>query len=275
MQVALSLGQLGEAAAPAVGALTVLLKDSDERVRGAAVQALGAAGEKAHKTAGLVAAVLTDDPSAAVRRAAAATLTNWRLHDRDVRAALIVGVGDDDEGVSAASVQGLSTAPLDEVALAALEGAVTDRRASVACVAAERLARSGPQGCRRLCELLRCGGEGARLHALVALTDLGPVGKDAAPALAALLKDAEGEFRGRVATALGAVGVGGPEVRPLLEGMLKDDPNPDNRTAAATALGRLKFRDAAPALREALQKDDDEQVRRSAAKALADLVPRQ
>ena len=101
------------------------------------------------------------------------------------------------------------------------------------------------------------------------LGEIGPPAKDAAPALAEALKDADREVRQNAAQALGYIGPGAESAAPALVAALQDKESPVRRSAAF-ALGKVGSLDAEEPLKAA-RKDEVESVRNAAKQALKDL----
>lgn len=65
---------------------------------------------------------------------------------------------------------------------------------------------------------------------------LGPAAKDAVPALVEALKDNDSAVRSYAASTLGKIGPAARDAVPALKALSENDPNPDVRGVAATAL---------------------------------------
>ena len=227
--IAAVLGELG--GPEAVAALAPLLTDGSDRVRRAAVLALG-------RASGSTATELTrlrrflGDPAPRVRAAAAVVL--GRRQDRASVPALLARL----------AAPGTWEKPSVAVAL----GRIGDRRAAPALIA---LAAS-PARWLRVCAL----------HALGELG--GPEGRSV---VRAGLGDPAWSVRGAAATALGSVGTARDAPRLLA---LLDDPHPWPRRGALYALGRLHRPEAASRAVTALA-DPAAEVRLAACWALGEL----
>jgi HEAT repeat protein len=101
------------------------------------------------------------------------------------------------------------------------------------------------------------------------LGEIGPAAKDAAPALAEALKDANRDVRQNAAQALGYIGPGAKVAAPALIAALLDK-EWQVRRPAAFALGKVGSWDAEAPLKAA-RKDDVAAVRDAAKAALKDL----
>jgi len=230
--VASVLGEIGGAAA--LAELAPLLADRSDRVRRAAVLALGHASGSTPREHARIRRFLRD-PAPRVRAAAAVVL--GRRRDR-------------------ASVPAL---------LARLRAPGTWEKPSVAVA----LGRIGDR--RAVGELVVLAAHPARWLRVCALHALGEIGApEGRPSVRAGLADPAWSVRGAAATALGTVGT--PRDAPrLLE--LADDPHPWPRRGAIYALGRMHWREAAGRIRAALD-DPAPEVRVAACWALGELGDR-
>jgi HEAT repeat protein len=268
---AAALAHLRAAAAPAVPALLTALDDADDAVRRAVIMTLASVGPKARPAARKLAEIMLRDPDETVRRDAACALGAWKPCDRETAAALAVAMGDESDMVSETAVKAATELLPDDVLLRGLAAAVTDTRPAISSEAANALGQCGAEGRRLLVELLAHRQGATRSAAVLALRGAGPDAVDAVPALTAALKDADAELRGEIVHALRRIGAAGAEWRATLERMLRADERPENRGAAAAALGALGGRDAKAALRERLEAENDAGVRQSIASSLAAL----
>jgi HEAT repeat protein len=101
------------------------------------------------------------------------------------------------------------------------------------------------------------------------LGEIGPLARDAAPALAEALKDGDPAVRQNAAQALGYIGPGAKVAAPALITALSDKEAPVRRSAAF-ALGKVGSLEAEGVLKAA-RKDKVEAVRNAAKVALKDL----
>ena len=164
-----------------IAALRAALKDSAERVRAAALAALGNLSDPT--LAPVIATYLTKDKRTFVRKTAAYAL--GQVGGSEATAALIAGLRDKDMEVRGAAAVALSNTP-DASAIEPLTRALTDKSPFV------------------------------RAYAAAALGVNGRAAASAVPALVrALAKDDDHEARRQAATALGRIGE--PSARPALE----------------------------------------------------------
>ena len=124
-----------------------------------------------------------------------------------------------------------------------------------------------------LIQALGSGNTTAAVKAADAVADLGTAGKDAVPALVALLEKADEETLWHVERALGSIGSEAGTAVPALTAKLQDK-SPKVRAYAAYALGRIgeAAKPAVPALVTAV-KDPEATVRREAVKAVRAIKP--
>jgi HEAT repeat protein/beta-lactamase regulating signal transducer with metallopeptidase domain len=272
--------------------LVSALKDDDEGVRLAAVEAISSRSERS-VVPDLIA--ILDDPSVPVRRAVAQTLS--QMPDPRAIAALLQALRTDTD----AEVRALAAEAL---------GNIDDASAAPGLIAALRAERVAPV--RRkivaaLAELESPSAAGAFVEALrdddaevraAAIYGLGNIhAKSSAPQIIPLLRDPNSDVRGKAAWALGemkvidaldeltaALGDRDPDVRqniinalssmedqravPALVRAIADD-NVDVRREAVNALGNIDGLNKAPRELVAALSDADVQVRESALQALA------
>jgi HEAT repeat protein len=125
----------------------------------------------------------------------------------------------------------------------------------------------------RFVQALKAPDAATRGDAVDKIAGLGAAGKEAVPALAAVLADKDEGVRGRAARALGALGPVAGAAAPALGELLKDS-SPRNRAYAAYALGKIgdAAKPVVPALVVAV-KDEDRLVRIQSIKAIAAIRP--
>jgi HEAT repeat protein len=205
--------------------------DIDAEVRASAIHALGEIEDP--RSAGVFVELLTNDTSAEVRRRAA-----WALGEMEVS-----------EGVEPL-IQALkdSDAEVRSIVVWAL-GEIEDARAVVP-----------------LTQLLQDSNTEVRRKVLWALGEMGD--ERAVSSISTALKDDDAEVRSMAAWALGEIE--GTEAVSALIGALQD-PEADVRLKVAWALGEIGDARAAEPLMQVLQNDSSKEVRRQAARALADL----
>jgi HEAT repeat protein len=257
------IGDLGEAAAPAVSALIEALRDQDADVRRAAAEALGWIGAPA----------------------VPALSEALRDQDKDVRGAAVWAL----RGIGAPAVPALSAALRDqdwrvrfeaarvlgqmgEVAAPAVPVLIEilrDQDVFVRSTAAGALwnISQNPVGIPILIQALRDQDRYGRSAAARALGQMGDA--TAVPSLIEVLGDQDRYGRSAAARALGRIG--DATAVPALREALRDQ-NWDVRREAANALGRIgeAAAPAVPALIEALR-DESEYVRSEAAEALGEI----
>jgi HEAT repeat protein/beta-lactamase regulating signal transducer with metallopeptidase domain len=242
--------------------LSAALRDSDERVRVAAVQAI-ASREERSVISDLI--PLLGDAEVAVRRAAAEAL----LHMPDPRAiaALVEALRSD------------ADASVRELAAQAL-GQIDDERAVpglTAALRAERIPAVRRKIVWALAEIESASAAAAFIEALrdddaevrqYAIAGVGSLElKSAAPQIIPLLRDPNADVRSRAAWALGEL-----KSSAALEELMAatSDANADVRQHTISALSSLEDQRALPAFLRALR-DANVDVRRQAVSAIADL----
>ena len=238
------------------------LKDTDERVRVAAIQSITARGERS---------VLLDlipmlgDSSVDVRRAAAEAFHH--MPDPRAIAALVQALrNDSDPGVRELAAQALAQID-DERAVPGLTEALRQERV----VAVRRqivyaLAEiQSPSSAAALGEALRDSDAETRQHAIEGLGSLQV--KSVAPQLIPMLRDPNADVRAKAAWALGEL----KSAEALDELMAAaSDANADVRQYAINALSSLEDARAMPAFLRALR-DPNVDVRRQAVSAISDV----
>jgi len=242
--------------------LVSALKDNDEGVRLAAVEAISSRSERS-VVPDLIA--ILDDPSVPVRRAVAQTLS--QMPDPRAIAALLQALRTDTD----AEVRALAAEAL---------GHIDDASAAPGLIAALRAERVAPV--RRkivgaLAELESPSAAGAFADALrdddaevraYAIYGLGNIhAKSSAPQIIPLLRDPNSDVRGKAAWALGEMKV----IDALDELMAAlGDRDPDVRQNIVNALASMEDQRAVPALVRAIA-DDNVDVRREAVNALGNI----
>jgi HEAT repeat protein len=204
--------------APKFGAALRDVDSGDPRARSAAAESLGRPPEGREREAAEALRPLVDDPNAAVRAAAMASL--GQLKDREALDAIVGRFEDGDPTVR-----------------------------QVALIAAADLGDPGAVPALR--RMLESPHPEVRFQAVASLATLAP--EEAARELPRLAEDPDPEVRAHLADALGSLE--DPRTAAALAALL-EDPAVTVRRAAAIALGRIGDARAVPALVEAL--DDPE-----------------
>lgn len=270
------LGDLGAKAAAAVPALVNALKDQDANVRGHAAYALGQIGDqRAAVVDGLFA--LAADRESLVRRAAIRALRSLKL-PRDVSipkmAVVLKNAAPADAAAAVATI-----AEAGEEAVPFLTDCLDHQQACYwACLALADIGPAAAAAVPRLIKLESREEPEVRLQALIALGEIGPAARSAAPVMVkALQGDKADGVRFAAAYALGQIGASDPRsVAALNEATQSKDAF--LRVVAAWALARVDKDDRqvqAKAARLILDglKSDKVEVRRAAARALAEIDP--
>jgi HEAT repeat protein len=291
----LALGDIGPAAKAAVPHLAKLERREEPEVRLQAMVALGQIGPDAKPAVPIIVKTLQSDKSDGVRYAAAFALGQIGASDKQTRAALLKGVEDDDAFLQVVSawalarvakddkqaqdkattviLNGLTAEKVDvrraaaralaeinpspEVVAPKLVKAIQDNDAAVIGNAVDALASLGPKIVPRITNNA-LKNKDLQLYAVRVLAKIGPDAKEAAPALAEALKDADGEYRREIQFVLGGLGAdSAPAVPELIKSLASDDDHV--RNSAIYALGKIgpAAKAAAPELRKMLSGGDD------------------
>ena len=300
IEAACALGQMGEAAAPAlIGGLGT----NDDLVRRFVRRSLWLVGEAA--VPGLRKAL--SDPRPRVRVAAAIVLGAIGKPAAEAVQDLVVLTKDANAEVRRYAMVALTNLGAATAAIPHLSRGLRDEDSKVRQAAAWRLARAGKPGVSALREALKDSGPTVRALAAGALEEAGEPGEEAIPGLIAALDDPDARVREAAAFALNAFGVRLKAAIPILTEVLRRDTrrsdSPDAmdaayvlsrfgeravpdlmsivrdakaaehaRDCAALALSRTGSWSAVTALRESL-KAEDPNVRRLAAMSFASMGP--
>jgi HEAT repeat protein len=271
VQAAVSLGQIGPAAAAAQPNLVPLLPEGDEALRCAAAEALGRLAVGGRAVAAL--AALLDDASAPVRAAAARALGGLKGAAAPAVSALAARLQDTEESVRTAAAEAIARiGTLGEDATLAVVAGLNDRDNLVRARAAEALGAIGApaqEAAPALVEVLQDDNDVVRARAVEALGKFGGAAADVAvPGLVRALRDPDSWVSALAAEALGQMGEFADDAVPALVRALGHG-NPQVRANAAEALSRMGA--AAGRARAALERacaDEDGTVRAQALRAL-------
>ncbi|MFN6184764.1 MAG: HEAT repeat domain-containing protein [Microcystis sp.] len=249
-----------------VNELLKALEDSDEDVRGNAVEALANIGSET-AIPGLLKAL--EDSHEYVRRKAAEVLAE--IGSETAIAGLLKALEDSHEyvrGKAAFALGNIGT----ETAIPGLLKALEDSDRYVRWNASEALAKIGSE--TAIAGLLKALEDSdrfvrSRYVRRRAAAALGKIGTETAIAgLIKALEHSDGDVRFEAAFALGKIG--SETAIPELLKALEDYNNKDVRSHAAASLGEIGTETAIPGLLKALE-DSDDDVRRKAAEALAEI----
>lgn len=307
----LALADMGPAAKKAVPQLTKLQESDEPQVRLQALVALGQIGPDAKSAVPAIVKSLDGDKVAGVRYAAAFALGEIGAGDKQSRAALTKSIESDDAFLQVVSAWALARVAKDDkklqdqVTVLIIDGLKSDkvdvRRAAARALAEinppremvepvlikaihdsdqsvignaiDALASLGTKIVPRISNNALKNKE-LRLYAVRVLAKIGPDAKEAAPALAETLADAEGDYRREAQFVLGLFGpAAAPAVPELIKSLASDDDH--IRNSAIYALGKIgpAAKDASAELR-ALLADDEEFVRFAATWALVRIDPK-
>ncbi len=222
-------------------AYVTALADTDEEVRGDAIDALGAIGASAQEATTDLRRALKDD-SALLRVKAARALWSIEQQVYQVDQTLREGLKDGDARVRREAADGLATmgSHIPRSAVLALTRALRDSDAEVRRLAMAAL-RKAPAGDQALIAPLVAGlaDEGLRDEIITMLL---PYGEDAVEALLEALKDQQDSVRLGAVLTLGKMGTKAKAAYEPLIVVFRRDPVPAIREAASTALGQIRRR---------------------------------
>jgi HEAT repeat protein len=238
-----------------------MLKQEDERIREAAVHALGYMSQFGDQPVQAELFEALHDPAPLVREAAACQLGGLESRGRPALADLKKALQDEDVGVRTWAARATWQIEQDaQSALPVLIEALKDRNNQYRHLAAQTISEVGPAGAVAIPVLIEAlndrpvGAESDKRWMIAwSLGMFEPEAKGAVPSLIDLLGDQNVRFRFNVAQALGAIGPDAVGAVPALIEALREDDD-DLRNAAAIALENIRAGDkpAPPKLREAL-----------------------
>ncbi len=135
------------------------------------------------------------------------------------------------------------TGAISPQAKAALTAALDDESTFVRANAVAALCATGdssPGLMKVINELLAREDTDSRLMAVVSIGNLGEKAESFVPALTRMLDDAEEKLRQAAVTTLGRIGPTGESAIEKLESIAADDPSPETRQSAATAIALIR-----------------------------------
>ena len=222
------------AADPSVAELVATLKSAQEPARIQAIDHLAAQGAQAAEAVAPLAELLTND-SANVRAHAAHALGKIGEAAKPTVPALVELLKDSNPMVRQQAVKAvLAIRPGPQVTVPLCVKLLEDSDSGIRQQVMDAIADAGPQVVPGLVEALQ--NEKAGHWACLVLREMGPVGKDAIPALVEKLKDPRPEMRREAALALGTMGEVAVQAVPQIAALLGDD---QAAVAATYALGRI------------------------------------
>jgi HEAT repeat protein len=258
MQAALTLAAIGPDAKDASPELIAALDNPSNAVRFGAAYALGKIDAK--DAAPALEKMMAEGKSQFLRAVCAWALVELNPHDAALadRALKLLGeaLKSDDARVRRGAVKGLSELKVSPDRVAPLLiPALGDKDPQIVEIASLALAKAGPKFAADIAAGL--SDEKSREGAVRTLGRLGAGAKDAAPAIAAALKDAPPAFKRELLFALAMIGPDSATTVAQATAAMKDA-SPDVQRAAIYALGKMgpAAKDAIPALRENLKSDD-------------------
>lgn len=255
----LGLGKLGEAAASSVPVLLEISNSEDKSVRVNVVAALVQVG-KTPETANRIIALLEDDDADVSKAADQAVEKLGPFGAAEVPALLKVVKGTKNAArLRAMQVLALMAAEARD-AVPVLTEAAAAKDLELRNQAVVTLGAIGPDASpavKPLIDLLADKDEGTRQRAAVALGKIGPKALPAVPALAKLLKqEKNADLRNSAATALGGIGSDARDAVPDLLVALKTKETHDAAAAALVKIGRRAVPLLAIALEDEATKRD-------------------
>lgn len=300
------LGKMGGKARRAVPALVAVLRDDDETVRLEAIAALGEIGPAAKDAAPALLRLIRDEDSILEpfvvsalgnlgtdvvpvlasalserlvhrRRVAAEALSMIGANAASAQASLTTGLADSDPAVRLYCARTLGLmGPNAKKSAPSLQKALKDSVITVRLEAGLALWRI-EKSARHIHVTVQALGDSSvsvstRLDACRALGFMGPDAREAVPGLLICLCNKESALRQHAAEALGLIGPAADMSADLLRELLKKDPDPTVRLAAALAAWRVtgQVEASLTVLRSGLN-DKDRATRRYAASLLKDM----
>lgn len=271
-----SLGEVGNAAAPAAPDLVQLLRDDDEVVRCRAAEALGRVADRSAETVDPLTSLLAE-PNAPVRIAVAGALGELGAAAAPAVPSLLPLLQHSDEAVRQAAAEAVGRiGVLPENASRGLCDGLSSADNVVREQVAEALGTIGAPAAEAAPELasaLADDSDRVRAKAAEALGKMGEAAAGAVPKLVRALRDQDNWVSALAAEALGEIGDSAAEAAvPALVRSLRH-PNPLIRANAAEALGKMgtAARGAIPPLVNALR-DPEDLVRIESLRALGELA---
>ncbi|GAB6166664.1 hypothetical protein JCM19992_26640 [Thermostilla marina] len=268
------LGQLGEAAKPAVEKLLSLSKNDSPVIRAHALHALGKIGDTSEVVTKAVLRGLGDDDPV-VRRAAVAALDMLDVEDETVWPLLIARLEDADPGVRLRTIA--TIAEHGAAAVPALTKALDDEDTAYwACLILAEIGPDAAPATAKLIDLLeRSDSPDVRREAILALGAIGPKAVAAKPKLSELLDDPVQAVPAMYA--LVRIGDLDATIVAKIEALAQKD-DPITAAAASWALAKSNPDDEAR-MQEAVSRlieqvlSSDRRIRRGALAALLELDP--
>ncbi|MEN6406825.1 MAG: HEAT repeat domain-containing protein [Thermoguttaceae bacterium] len=258
-----------QAAEPTVESLTAALKSADESTRLNAIEQLGSLGQGAASAVTPLVGQLKD-PSPKIRAHAAWTLGQIGPAAGAAIPSLLELLKDPEADVRRQAVDAaMRIHPGSDVPMPLGVKVLEDADPGVRIRILHAIAESGERAVPGLIQIL--DNEKTAYWACVALREMGPVAKDAVPALTAKLKDSHPEIRREALLALAAIEQASASAAPQIAEALKD---PNTAGAATFALGRIGLIPAdADAVIRANAKSDDMLLSTTSLWALARVHP--
>ena len=243
---ALALGQIRPLAPGTVQTLATGLADPDVEVRAAFLTAIGQLGPRGEETVQAVRALLRDE-SAEIRSQSIEVLSRSAARDDRLLADFMAMLDDPDARVQRRAIDTLrSLGPPGRKALTTIVGKLDGPDLEVRLAAAEWIGSHGQAAAEAVPALIVLLDDPTPELRTVAALTLGKLGSAAQPAfdrLASLLAAGDAKARAAAALTLGSLELDAEAIRPHLSKALGDG-DPEVRRAAVRAIGRLGPRGA-------------------------------
>jgi HEAT repeat protein len=249
------LGERHANAAQAVPALQKLLADKDPQVRWRSARALGDYDDQAMGAASAVRGLLKDSDPVVQYHAAVALGRIADKSDETVQA-LVTAATSKDERVARAAIASLRELEpgRDRVVKALAEVLKSDDEA-VVLHAMEAIVERGPEAAPLLVEALRR--PETTVLACSAIQQMGPEAKATVPALVEVIRsNKHSKLLIQALLAVASIGPAAEAASPAIVPLLESSTDATVPVAAAYALGSIGAKDAEPALRKAMEKDN-------------------
>jgi WD40 repeat protein/HEAT repeat protein len=260
---AAALVKMGKPMAKDLPLLADLLRSDKKGVRRYALLALTDAGPDAANALPRISEVLEIDKEPELRRLALAAIVKIQTNKKETLSLLKKSLKDADREMATQAVRSLAAMSSEEEAQAALLELLTSPNEVLAKAAEEALPqlKFEKSHVKALAKILRTSkSESLRLRLMDTLVALKPDTGDAAEALGVFLKDAKGETRVKIVSAIGELGSTGWDAGPALAEVFKaKDVEKDLRFQVAVTLCKTHSEQAGqtvPFLVAALRVDD-------------------
>ncbi len=271
MPAAQIMARIGRGATDQLETIEPLIHQEPETVRTSVFETLSKIGGPA--VGGLIRALADEDPS--IRVHAARALLDIGPGARAAIPALVERLKDPTDDTRAQVAYALAHVGVDDGAIAALVEMAENSQSDLAAHAATyALMRTGPQGGQALITLLGSTNYEARLQAAALLGDVRAQARDAVPDLRKIAQDEDDPIRLWAAISLLRLGEDPSELIPIFVAGLSHA-EARGRSGAIDALKTIgtAARDAAPALKELIERESNPSIRGEAYRVLEKIDP--